>query len=134
MCRATDSHHRRFAQYIGWTAILSSTWFKVQKLAPDLGHCPNPANFYSTPHRHKHHPPPGGGGKETQVMSNHMQVVGLCPTPHKLFSGKKFDKKPFQQVNFILLCALTFALPKPACADRVKMTTRSAGAGEYLSG
>jgi hypothetical protein len=61
-----------------------------------------------------------------------MQVVGRCPTPHKLF--EKSLIKNFTKVGFILLPTLTFALPKPACADRAKMTARPAGAGEYLSG
>jgi hypothetical protein len=41
-----------------------------------------------------------------------MQVVGAAHT-RKLFLGKKFDKKPFQQLFFVLLCALTRALAKP---------------------
>jgi hypothetical protein len=40
-----------------------------------------------------------------------MQVVGLCPTPHKLF--EKSLIKNFTKVGFILLPTLTFALPKP---------------------
>jgi hypothetical protein len=40
-----------------------------------------------------------------------MQVVGLCPTPHKLF--EKSLIKNFTKVGFILLPTLTFALLKP---------------------
>jgi hypothetical protein len=40
-----------------------------------------------------------------------MQVVGLCPTPHKLF--EKSLIKNFTKVGFILLLTLTVALPKP---------------------
>jgi hypothetical protein len=61
-----------------------------------------------------------------------MQTVGLCPTPHKLF--EKSLIKNFTKVGFILLLALTMALPKPACDDRAKMTARSSGAGRNLSG
>jgi hypothetical protein len=81
---------------------------------------------------YKYPPPPGGEGKETQALSNHMQVVGLCPTPHKLF--EKSLIKNFTKVDFVLLLALTIVLPKPACDERAKMTARSSGAGEYLSG
>jgi hypothetical protein len=61
-----------------------------------------------------------------------MQVVGLCPTPHKLF--EKSLIKNFTKVGFVLLLALTIVLPKPAPADRAKMTARPAGAGRNLSG
>jgi hypothetical protein len=40
-----------------------------------------------------------------------MQVVGRCPTPHKLF--EKSLIKNFTKVGYVLLLALTFALPKP---------------------
>jgi hypothetical protein len=40
-----------------------------------------------------------------------LQVVGLCPTPHKLF--EKSLIKNFTIVGFILLLALTIVLPKP---------------------
>jgi hypothetical protein len=40
-----------------------------------------------------------------------LQVVGLCPTPHKLF--EKSLIKNFTKVVFALLHALTFALPNP---------------------
>jgi hypothetical protein len=68
----------------------------------------------------------------SQVLRNHMQVVGLCPTPHKLF--EKSLIKNFTKVGFVLLLALTLALPKPACAGRAKMTARPAGAGRYFPG
>jgi hypothetical protein len=61
-----------------------------------------------------------------------MQVVGLCPTPHKLF--EKSLIKNFTKVVFDLPRALTIALLKPVCAGRVKMTTRPAGVGRNLSG
>jgi hypothetical protein len=51
-------------------------------------------------------------------MCTRLQVVGRCPTPHKLF--EKSLIKNFTKVIFVLLRALTSALPKPGvrCAGQ----------------
>jgi hypothetical protein len=70
--------------------------------------------FCFLPCRHKHPPPPGGGGKETQAMRNHMQVVGLCPTPHKLF--EKSLIKNFTKVVFCLASCLNYGFAETSRA------------------
>jgi hypothetical protein len=73
-----------------------------------------------------------GGLRILRALCNQMQVVGLCPTPHKLF--EKSLIKNLTKVGFVVLLALTFALPKPTCDERAKITARSSGAGRNLSG
>jgi hypothetical protein len=57
-----------------------------------------------------------------------MQVVGRCPTPHKLF--EKSLIKNFTKVGFVLLGALTVVFPKP----RVRWPRQDDGAASGSRG